>query len=893
LVNQLQEVAGDLPIVALASTADDQEAASLLAQGVHDVLMEGEMTAPVLARALRYARQRHAAARRRDELRRLLQSVIDALPEPTIVVDRHRRIVLANRAARDTPGQDSVRPGLRPGEAWDGKLYGAWGGLRPLDQVLASEAPVTVTALDTPVGGDDRVAFLDVTGTPIRNEAGHVAQVMLTYRDVTQRKRAEEALANRNRLLAAINELCQKTFTCDDVEELAQCCLGLARRVTASQVGFLCELGGGGDIANLWFTEEAGGQCQVERADVLRALQDRGPSGLVQRLLAQRGPLLSNKPAQWYATSALGKLRNVLVVPIIHEDVAAGIIATGEKDGSYDGADWAALESLARAFFRALAHLRAERALKREREFIETVLETVDSGIVACNAQGVLTLFNRAAREFHGVPQRPVPVERWADEYDLYLPDGQTKMPKEQIPLFRALAGQRVRDVEMMIIPPGGQARWVSASGKPLLDADGQCRGAVMALRDITEQREAEKQLREREGQLRHAQKMEAVGALAGGIAHEFNNLIQVIQGYTRYVMEELEPGNQAYLDLETVLQASQRAQGITSQLLGFSRRQILRRERVAINGIVSEVARMIEPLIGEQITLEVRLADDAGFVDADAGELQQVLLNLCINARDAMLSGGRLMLRTVPEHPGPEFCQRHGIAPGPYATVIVADTGCGISDEVRERIFEPFFTTKEVGQGTGLGLAVVYGLVQQHQGTVEVESELGGGTTFRIYLPRVAAGDAGPTAGAPPSPPRGAETILLAEDDPMVRDLITRTLKDAGYRVLAAADGAEAIRVFEENRAIVSLALLDAVMPRCNGHEVYRRIQAAAPETKVIFLSGYDARTAASNSPAEGTVRLVRKPFQRDALLHAIRSTLDEDGLAEKETCQPVEARA
>jgi CheY-like chemotaxis protein len=376
------------------------------------------------------------------------------------------------------------------------------------------------------------------------------------------------------------------------------------------------------------------------------------------------------------------------------------------------------------------------------------------------------------------------------------------------------------------------------------------------------------------EEELRHAQKLEVVGQLAGGIAHEFNNLIQAIEGYTAYAMEGLSPEESRYQDLAQVLSASSRATSLTRQLLGFSRRRVMEKKHIDPNRVVTDLAKMIRPLIGAHIQLELLLEPEAGVVRGDPGELQQALLNLCLNSRDAMPSGGRLTLKTERGDCSREGCQSRQ----PGVLIHVIDTGCGMSAETRKRIFEPFYTTKEVGKGTGLGLANVYGVVRQHGGSAQVESEPGKGTRFTICLPVVDRDQDEDAPAAALAVSGGVETILLAEDEEPVRSLARRILEQAGYTVLAAADGAEALALFRRHRAAIGLVLLDAVMPVVNGCEVYARIRAESPETKIVFASGYAPETALAGIEIGSEVRLIAKPFDASTLLQTIREILEEE---------------
>jgi two-component system cell cycle sensor histidine kinase/response regulator CckA len=342
--------------------------------------------------------------------------------------------------------------------------------------------------------------------------------------------------------------------------------------------------------------------------------------------------------------------------------------------------------------------------------------------------------------------------------------------------------------------------------------------------------------------------------------------------------IDGLATSEQRYQDLQLVLKSADRATVLTRQLLSFGRRQVLQRAHVDPNQVVGDLLKLLRPVIGENIDVRTHLAPVVAAVYADSGQLQQVLLNLCINARDAMPRGGRLIIRSQNVSLREDFCAEHpGSKPGPHVLLSVADTGCGMSADVKARIFEPFFTTKEFGKGTGLGLAMVYGMVEQHEGIIHVHSEPNLGTAFKIYLP-VARGSERTTVERPVDrvASGGHETILIAEDESMVRDLAVRILTRAGYRVLVAADGAEAVELFEVNAEEVSLALLDAVMPKLTGHEAYDRIKLKKPELPIVFCSGHDPETRQVKLLIDEGVQMVQKPFDPDVLLHIVRDLLD-----------------
>ncbi|MHC4945496.1 MAG: PAS domain S-box protein [Planctomycetota bacterium] len=401
----------------------------------------------------------------------------------------------------------------------------------------------------------------------------------------------------------------------------------------------------------------------------------------------------------------------------------------------------------------------------------------------------------------------------------------------------------------------------------------------VLALvRDITDRKRAEEALRQSEERLRHSQKMEAVGQLAGGVAHDFNNLLLAILGYSELSMKNLpDEEDKLRSNLEEIHRAGERAAALTRQLLAFSRRQVLQPEDLDLNLVIAEVMKMLRRLIGEHIELEIVPGHGLDLVNADSSQIEQVLMNLAVNARDAMTEGGTITIKTENIFVDSRSKERkQGIPEGNYVLMSVRDTGCGIAPTVLERIFEPFFTTKEVGRGTGLGLATVYGIVQQHNGFINVESEQGEGSVFNMYLPTVdpnAARAAGETGGAPPG---GNETILLAEDEPTVRSLAVQILEKAGYRVLTAANGVEALKIFESHADEIDLAFLDVVMPKMTGRTVQNRIRSKKPDLPFLFTSGYSEEVIQGQLDPADTARLIQKPYNPDKLLRRIREVLD-----------------
>lgn len=385
-------------------------------------------------------------------------------------------------------------------------------------------------------------------------------------------------------------------------------------------------------------------------------------------------------------------------------------------------------------------------------------------------------------------------------------------------------------------------------------------------------------ELREMDAALRQKQKLEAIGSLAGGVAHEFNNLLQAILGYTRFAQEGLNTTDQRFIDLAQVINAGNRAATLTSQLLSFSRTDEYDPQPTETAQILDDLARLLRPIIEATIVVRIEPPEAVSYAMVDPAGLQQVLLNLSVNARDAMPAGGELTIRSENATLSSRDCERLGGAqPGPHVAFCVTDTGTGMTSEQASRIFEPFFTTKEVGKGTGLGLAMVHGYVESHGGVIDVSSELGAGTTFRILLPAADHMANQKLESEPEIISGGHETLLIADDEPYVLAVAARILTNAGYRVLTATNGAEAVDVFTQHQDEIALTLLDAVMPRLTGRQAFGQIRQLDANAPAIFCSGYDPDTSDADSLRQENLPLVQKPYEPDALLRTVRESLDK----------------
>lgn len=520
------------------------------------------------------------------------------------------------------------------------------------------------------------------------------------------------------------------------------------------------------------------------------------------------------------------------------------------------------------------ARKQAEQAIVAERDRAQSYLELASVLFVAVDVDQKVTLINRKGCEVLGYREEEVIGKNWFEKF-LPPPDAGAIAA-----VFRALMAGELEPGEYSENPvrtKSGEERTIAWHNTVLRDTEGRVSGTLSCGQDITERKQAEREVRQLEQQLFQAQKMEAVGQLAGGVAHDFNNLLQAILGFGELASLDADPSGSVHEGLGQVLSAAKRGTTLVQQLLAFSRRQVLQLKELDLGEVVRTLAKIIRRVIGAHIALDIRCEPGLMGVRADRGQIEQILMNLCVNARDAMPDGGRLTIESRTRELDEEFCQANSWAkPGPYVQLSVTDTGCGMDEETQQRIYEPFFTTKANGEGTGLGLSTVYGIVSQHNGLIHVHSEPGTGTTFRIYLPTIGRPWAAIQETLPPPPAGGTETILLAEDDDAVRSVVKCMLETAGYTVLTAHDGKDAIRVFDDNADQVDLLLLDVVMPKLGGRAVFDHVREKRPETRALFVSGYSPADIHTDFVLDEGLQFIQKPYDCDALLRKVRESLD-----------------
>jgi two-component system cell cycle sensor histidine kinase/response regulator CckA len=561
------------------------------------------------------------------------------------------------------------------------------------------------------------------------------------------------------------------------------------------------------------------------------------------------------------------KSRSLMFVPLHHRDRMTGILSIQSyTPDAYDQNDLIMLQELADHCGGAIERLRVENELRESRAQLARTeaFALVMTAHVGLDGHWLkvpptlCTLLGVDEARLLGTPIEAV----------LHPGDVAIELAERE----RLLRGEtRTLDLEVRWVRPGGRPLWMYVNASVVEDAGGRPNYLLMYLRDITERKSLE-------DQLRLAQKMEAVGQLAGGIAHDFNNLLTAILGSTELLLASTAPDDARRDDMQEIGRAAHRASALVRQLLAFSRKQVMQPRLVNLNAIVREMGGMLRRLVGERITLRLDLDPGLGDVTADPGQLEQVIANLGVNARDAMPDGGTLTIATANvNRVGMSGATDEGIPGGPLVVLIVKDTGTGMDEHVLAHLFEPFFTTKEMGRGTGLGLATVYGIVRQSGGQIQVTSRPGEGSTFTVYLPRVESPSrSGAAAPVAPEPvPGGTETVLVVEDEEAVRNLVCRVLRAKGYRVLEAPHAEAALIVAGSTPAPIDLLVTDMVMPGLGGTGLAAELVAARPSLRVLFITGYAPEAVELRGELTDASGLLEKPFSADQLALKVREIL------------------
>ena len=580
--------------------------------------------------------------------------------------------------------------------------------------------------------------------------------------------------------------------------------------------------------------------------------------------------------AAWFGGRGPGILISVLVVA-----VSAGSM-TRSEDTSAAAFYFGHLSVLALLIFVVLlisGRKSAQENAKRQGELFRTTLASIGDAVITSDPQGKVTFVNPTAERLIGmsfetaVGRHLNEIYRLTDEVtgnDIGDVFAMIRDRKEVVSFTSNVVLKRVDGPDLPIID----------SGAPIVDANGRFHGSVVVFQDDTARREAEQALKDTEHRQQQSQKLEAIGTLTGGVAHDFNNLLTAILGYTQLAMLRLSSDPKTLDYLVQVEKAGNRAAELTRKLLAFSRRQKLESRIVNLNDSIGDILTLLERIIGEHIRVTFKRDESLRSVNADPSQIEQAVMNLSLNARDAMPKGGRLIIETRNVSLDEHYCRQYPTCePGEYVQVLVSDTGTGMDQETLDRIFEPFFTTKDVDKGTGLGLSLVYGIVKQHRGHINVYSEPGRGTTFKFYIPVASESMEEIHRSIHPAATGGPETILVADDEEALRNLSSDVLKALGYSVILAQNGDEAMEIFSQQGDTIDLLLLDVVMPGTGGIEAYRKITASGATVPVVFMTGYSSEVL-DNSKAGmidiDLLPIIQKPYTLDALGRIVRETLD-----------------
>ena len=548
---------------------------------------------------------------------------------------------------------------------------------------------------------------------------------------------------------------------------------------------------------------------------------------------------------------------------ILHFDMARILFAEEEEEEEEEPSIVISLKDITE-------QKRAEEALHKSEEKFRDLFENANDIIWTSDVKGRYLTVNHLFEKLLGYTKKEL-----INKQSLYLIAQEDK--KKSIENYqKAVSGEPV-EYEAAVLTKNNKKRTFWLKLRPIKD-NGKIIGIHGIGRDITERKQTQEALLESEAQLRQSQKMEAVGRLAGGMAHDFNNLLTAITGYSELLLNKLGELDPLSKYPKEIMKAAERASELTGQLLTFSRKKVLKLKVLDLNAIVTDMEKMLRRLIGEDIELVTTLSPTLGQIKADAGRVSQIIVNLVVNSRDAMPKGGKISIETANVDLDEDYARHHAeVQAGPYVMLSVSDTGCGMDEETQSRIFEPFFTTKEVGKGTGLGLSTIYGIVKQFGGSIWVYSEPGKGTTFKIYLPRIEESIESHKPGkASVELPQASETILLVDDEQMVRDLVCEVLETSGYTVLTAGLGSEAISICKKYKEPIHLIITDVVMPKMSGKELVKLLKPLQPDMKVLFMSGYTGKDVIDRGILEPGTAFIQKPMTPEILERKVREVLN-----------------
>ncbi len=696
------------------------------------------------------------------------------------------------------------------------------------------------------VSNDGTETPIDDNAAPIINDKGEIAGVVLIFQDVTERKQAEEAIQARNRELALLNEIIAASAAGLEPElVLEAACRELALALDVTYVAATL-LNQENTIATVVAEYSAGGQQPL-----VESVAPVADDHWFQYLLTHKAPLTANDGV------------SLLVIPLIIEGEVLGSLRLEAVETRHFSTDEI---NLARSVADQVAGALARAQFNAERQRLGAAIEQTAESVIITDTEGTIVYVNPAFEHVTGYHRAEV-----IGRNPSLLNSGEQDAAFYQ-ELWATINTGKVWHGRFVNKRKDDTLYTADTTITPVRNGNRAIVNYVAVSRDVTRELQLEEQYRQ-------AQKMEAVGLLAGGIAHDFNNLLTAINGFAELMQFQLTPDDSLYELAGKILGSGRRAASLTRQLLAFSRKQLIEPKVLNINSVVAEIEKMLKRIIGEHIQMETILAPDLWSAKVDPAQFEQVVVNLAVNARDAMPEGGRLTIETANVVLDEEFVAEHlEMEPGEFVLLSVSDTGMGMSNEVKAHLFEPFFTTKRLGEGTGLGLATVHGIVKQSGGHIWVESEEGRGTIFTIYLPRTdAAKSALAYSKVEADVPSGTETILLVEDDPQVRELAHRVLQEQGYTVLEGSNGEEALQLLRSHTGSIDLLLTDVVMPGMSGKALADQLLRTQPDLRTIFMSGYTDEAIAHHGVLDPDVAFLQKPFSPTVLARKVRDVLDD----------------
>jgi PAS domain S-box-containing protein len=685
--------------------------------------------------------------------------------------------------------------------------------------------------------------------------SGRRVATYASYRDITDQKRAEE-------LNSALYSIAARTHSAEDLQQFFAAIHNIVGQLMYARNFYIALYDPETQLLSFsYFVDE----------------QDSAPApkrlgrGLTEYVMRTAEPLLAT-PSIFNELVQQGEVELIgapsldwLGVPLLSGSSCIGalVVQSYNEKVRFGERDRDILTFVSQQVATAIEHKRYEEALRRSEARYRSLILSAAYGIYRCTAEGRFLDVNPALISMLGYGSVEELLGLDVRQEVFFNPQELERMIED----YRRTGS--LNSVEVQWKRKDGRVIIVRLSGRAVSSVDEPEEVLEIFAEDITDRRQLEEQFRQ-------AQKMEAVGRLAGGVAHDFNNLLMVINGYTEVLLEQLEDGAPMHQKVHFIQQAAERATTLTRQLLAFSRKQLLELKVVDVNAVVGDIQRLLRPLIGENIELVTRLSPEAGRTRADTGQLEQVIMNLVVNAKDAMPEGGKITIQSADVTVRPNFREHRFIQPGRYVAISLSDTGHGMDKETQSRIFEPFFTTKEKGKGTGLGLSTVYGIVKQSGGYVFAESKLGAGTTFYIYLPRVEESleDSRPP-GAPENDKGGSETVLLVEDEDSVRELVRETLVARGYNVLEAENGESGLQVAEAYPNRIDMLITDVVMPGIGGRELAKRLLLMRPTLSVLYLSGYTEDAIVHQGGLGPGTAFLQKPFTLQNLARKVREVL------------------